>query len=438
MGKLTKRTVDAAVPQGRDYFLWDDDLPGFGLRVFGSGKKSYVAQYKIGGRGGRTRRMSLGLTTKLTADEARRKAGKILGAVSDGRDPASEREDARKALTVAELANLYLAEGKAEKPNKKASSWAADRSNIERHIKPLLGRIIARSLTQTNIARFQRDVAAGKTKANVKTGRHGRAIVEGGKGTAARSLAVLGALLQFGVGRGQLAANPAKGVRLFKGDKKERFLSEKEVATLADTLTELEGEALNPMMAAAIRLLMLTGCRKTEILSLRWVYVDAERACLRLPDSKTGAKVVPLATAALELLHELPRTAEWVLPAAKGKGHLVGLQKAWETVRDKAKMPGLRLHDLRHSFASFAVADGHSLYMIGKVLGHKQARTTEGYAHLAADPIKAVADRTAARISAAMNSGKAKDGADVVKLTSAAKPASPIRLAKDARHCQIS
>jgi integrase len=418
MSKLTKRTVDAERPEEREKFVWDEDLPGFGLRVFPSGRKSYVVQYKLGGRGGRTRRMTLGLHGKLTPEEARKRAAKLLGAVSDGADPAGERADAKRALTVADLAELYLSEGPAEKPNKKASSWAADRSNIERHIQPLLGRKLLNTLTAADIAKFQADVAAGKNKADIKTRKRGRAIVEGGRGTAARSLAVLGAMLQFAAGRKLIAANPAKGVRLLKGEKKERFLTEAEVARLADTLTAMETEhRLSSAAAAAVRLLLLTGCRKSEILSLRWDWVDGDRGCLRLPDSKTGAKVVPLAATALEVLSGLSRTSVYVLPAAKGDGHYSGLQKDWERVRVRAGLPGLRLHDLRHSFASFAVADGNTLFMVGKVLGHKQARTTEVYAHLADDPLRAVADRTAARIAAAMK-GAATDDGKVVPLRS--------------------
>jgi integrase len=165
-----------------------------------------------------------------------------------------------------------------------------------------------------------------------------------------------------------------------------------------------------------VRLLLLTGCRKSEILTLKWEWIDFERGCLRLPDSKTGAKVVPLAAAAIELLSRLPRSSDFVLPTAKGDGHYSGLQKDWERVRNRAKLPGLRIHDLRHSFASFAVADGHTLFMVGKVLGHKQARTTEGYAHLAADPLRAVADRTAARITAAME--RSGSTGDVVRFVS--------------------
>jgi integrase len=326
--------------------------------------------------------------------------------VAHGGDPSADRHRAREALTVTELADLYRREGPAAKPNKKASSWAADGSNIERHVKPLLGRKTAKALTQADIAKFQADVAAGKSRADIKTKKRGRAIVEGGRGTAARSLAVLGAMLQFAVDRKLIPTNPAKGVQLLKGEKKERFLSEAEVARLSDTVALMEREdRLSPGAAAAIRLLLLTGCRKSEILSLRWEWVDFERGCLRLPDSKTGPKVVPLAAAAMELLNGLPRASEYVLPAGKGIGHYTGLQKDWERVRVRAGLHGLRLHDLRHSFASFAVADGHTLFMVGKVLGHKQARTTEGYAHLATDPLRAIADRTAARIAAAMRSG---------------------------------
>jgi integrase len=405
MPKITKRTVDAALPapDGADHFLWDAEVKGFGLRVKSSGIKSYVLKYRIGSR---TRRLTIGKHgSPWTPEEARRRAGDLLRAVNDGRDPATEKAEARRDLSVADLADLYLDEGPAEKPNKKPSSWVTDRSNIERHIKPLLSRKMLKSLTQADVAKFQSDVASGKSKADVRTKSRGRAVVRGGKGTAARSLAVLGAMLQFGVGRGLTPVNPARGVPLLKGEKKERFLSDPEVARLAEAIAAMESEAaISSTAATAVRLLLLTGCRKSEILTLRWDWVDTERKCLRLPDSKTGAKVVPLAAAALELLGGLARepSSIFVLPAAKGAGYYTGLQKDWERIRARAGLSGLRLHDLRHSFASFAVADGHPLFMIGKVLGHKQARTTEGYAHLAADPIRAVADRTAARILTAM------------------------------------
>jgi integrase len=402
MPKITKRSVDSvAASADGDRFLWDSEVKGFGLRVKPSGVRSYVLKYRIGPH---TKRITIGRHgSPWTPDEARSHALDLLRELNKGRDPAVHKAEARRAVTIRELADLYTTEGPADKPNKKASSWATDHSNIERHIKPLLGKKLAQALTQADVAKFQADVATGKSRADIKTGKRGRAIVEGGRGTAARSLAVLGAMLQFAVGRRLVSANAAKGVPLLKGVLKERFLTEAEVARLAETLATMEDEhRLSPIAAIAVRLLLLTGCRKSEILSLRWEWVDIERSCLRLPDSKTGAKVVPLGSAALEVLLEMPRPSRFVLPAAKGQGHYTGLQKAWERVRERANLPDLRIHDLRHSFASFAVADGNTLFVVGKLLGHKQARTTEGYAHLANDPLRLAANRTAVRIVAAM------------------------------------
>lgn len=408
--KLSKRTVDAIrIDPARDVFAWDSGdgaIKGFGVRTKPSGASSYLVQYRT--KEGRTRRLVLGKVGVLTPGEARLLAAEKLKEVAYGGDPSADRHQTREALTIIELADLYLRDGPAEKPNKKASSWETDRSNIERHIKPLLGRKIAKSLTHADIAKFQFDVALGKSKADIKTKKRGRAIVAGGRGTAARSLAVVGAMLQFALHRKLIAQNPAKGVALFKGRRMERFLSDSEVARWADTVARMEEErTLHPSAAAGLRLLVLTGCRKSEIMTLNWSFVDFERRCLRLPDSKTGEKVVHLPSAAIDVLRKLPRLSNWVLPGDKrrradGDGPYTGLQDAWERVRAHADLADVRIHDLRHSFASFAIADGQSLFMISKLLGHKQTRTTERYAHLAADPIQAAADKTAERISAAI------------------------------------
>jgi integrase len=433
MPKLTKRIVDAATTTEPQAIIWDSEVKGFGLRVTGAGSRSYVLNYRTGA--GRSRRYTIGKHgSPWTCEGARDKAIAVMRALSDGVDPLDSKASAKVVITVAELVGLYLSDGPAEKPNKKASSWASDTSNFKRHVLPLIGDKSIKTLAYADISRFQADVAAGKTAADVKTGPRGRAMVKGGKPTAARSVAVLGAALQFGVGRGLLSANPAKGVVLFKGEKKERFLTDRELIALADALAVMEDDAsLNPTMATAIRLLLLTGCRKGEVLNLQWPWVDFERGCLRLPDSKTGAKVVPLAAAALDVLADLPRTSKYVLPSAHTGRAIVGLQKAWSTVRVRAtdlarrraledgepierapQLLGVRLHDLRHSYASFAVADGATLFLVGKVLGHKQTRTTEIYAHLHDDPLKAVADRTGAKIADALRVGasreKPKDG----------------------------
>jgi integrase len=417
---LTKRVVDAARPAATDFQLWDTKVRGLGLRVYPSGAKSFLLQYRNAAR--RTRKTVLGRYGTLTVDQARDRAIKLLGTILDGSDPSQDKREHRQAFTVGELADLYLTEGAVEKPNKKRSSWQTDRSNIERHIKPLLGAHIARGLTKTDVARFQSDVAAGKTAKDEKTRPRGRAIVRGGMGIASRALSVLSAMMTFGEGRGLVATNPAKGVQPFRGRKTERFLSESEVGLLGEALVEMERDRSLPMVAiAAIKLLLLTGARRGEILGLRWEEVDFERGCLRLKDSKTGAKVIRLAASALSVLEVLPRTGPWVLPAIKGSGHYVGLPKHWDAVKVRAnaiavqrqgqagpsslsipKFDDVRLHDLRHSFASFAVQSGGSLFLVGKVLGHKQSRTTERYAHLTDEPLLATAELAAQRIAHAL------------------------------------
>jgi integrase len=412
MPKLTKRFVDGMKTGQRDVILWDDELPRFGLRVKPTGAKTFVLQYR--NAQGRTRRLALGRVGELTPDQARAKAQRLRQSVRDGADPSAARHDARVDPTVAELVEQYLADGPADKPAKKASSWATDASNLRRHVVPILGRRHLATLTTADIQRFQRDVTQGKTAADVKTKLRGRAIVEGGPGTAARATVVLGAMLSWAVARGLRPANPAKGVKLNKLAKRERYLTAGELARLGEAFAVAQREGVNPLSLAALRLLLLSGCRKNEVLSLQWEHVDFDAAALRLPDSKTGTKVVPLGAPALKVLADHPRQAgsPYVFPAARGNGHHVGLPSVWRKVASAAGLKGVRIHDLRHGFASIAVADGSSLYIVGKVLGHTQAATTERYSHLDLDPVRAVADRTSRKIAAALQPA----GGEVISL----------------------
>lgn len=396
--RITKRLADTAAPQTRDVVLWDRDLPGFGLRVYASGRKSYVIQYRYNGQ---SFRLTLGLHGKITADEARQLAKTKLGRAAGGENPAEERTKSLNDPTINELCDLYLKEGPILKPQKKASTWKTDRSAIDRHIRPLLGRRKLASLTKMDIQRFQADVSVGKTATVERTGFRGKAIVRGGYGVAGRVTATLAAMLSFAVERGLRADNPASKVQLNKPRKRDRFLSGDELIALGRALRVEAQKPESRPSVAAIMLLLLTGCRKSEILTLRWRFIDWEQSLLRLPDSKTGAKVVPLGRPALELLRGLPQIENdpFVFPSPRQGRHLVGLQKVWERVRAAAGLPDVRLHDLRHSFASAAVAGGASLYMVGKVLGHRDSRTTEIYAHIGADPLKTVANETAGKLA---------------------------------------
>lgn len=411
MPKITKKLVDATGPAALpsaatgktpDLFIWDTEVHGFGLKVTPAGRKVFVLQYRD--KHHRSRRYTIGAYgSPWTVEQARDKARDLL-AMAEEIDPVDAKRAARRALTVGELVDLYLTEGPIDKPNKKQASWKQDESNLRRHVVPLLGSRVVRDLVAADIARFQSDVAAGKTAADTKLGHRARSIVRGGRGTAARTMAVLGAMMEFAVRRGLVQANPARGVEVAKPRTMERFLTVGELATLADGMATLqERRQLHDTHAAALRLLMLTGCRKNEVASLQWAHVDFERGCLRLPESKTGAKVVPLGAPAVTLLADQPRTSVYVFPAIRGgRGCIGGLQRAWDELRRFCGLQDVRIHDLRHSFASFAAADGASLFILGKVLGHAQASTTERYAHLSDDPLRALADRTAGRIASAL------------------------------------
>ncbi len=409
--RITKRIVDAAKACARDTWLWDSEVKGFGLKITPSGQKIYAVQYRTGGRETVTRRYTIGKHgSPWTPETARQEAIAIKARITQGEDPAAQKQDARSDLSVNELCDLYFAQPiiitKRGTP-KKASSLTTDKSNIDRHVRPLIGTKRATVLTRADIEKLQIDIASGKTAADVKTRKQGRAIVTGGKGTAARAVAVFAAILAYGVSIGVLTENPGRGVILFKANEKERFLSEAEQLKLGDALERAQAEGTHPSAIAAIRLLALTGCRKSEILTLQWRDIDFDHGLLLLPDTKTGKKTLPLARPVIDYVASLPRIEgnPYVLPGDVEEAHFVGLQKVWAGIRDAVGLKDVRLHDLRHSFASVGTDEGDSLQVIGRLLGHSKITTTQRYAHLSVNPVRDAVERIGGRIAAKLIPG---------------------------------
>ena len=404
--KITKRVVDGVESMDATYLVRDTEVKGFVLVVTPAGARSYAVDYRVGsGRGSPKRRLTIGKHgSPCTPETARAEAKRLLAEVAAGRDPATARQEDRKALTFGELIDLYLSEGVS---HKKVSTIKADRGRIEHHLRPLLGKLRANRIVRADVERMRNAVTAGKTADKVGNGEKRRpgSIAIGGKGAAAQCVALVGAIFAFAVERGLGAYNPARGVKKAPVRKIERFLSEAEIAQLAEALDAEVARSGNPYPPAAIKLLLLTGCRRGEIVNLCWDHVDFERECLRLPDSKTGAKIVYLNAPARALLQQLPRMADnpRVIPGMRADSASAAINKAWASARAAAGLADVRLHDLRHSFASVGVAGGLSLPIIGALLGHKHTTTTARYAHLSADPLRAANDAVDARIAAAMS-----------------------------------
>ncbi|MBN8977224.1 MAG: tyrosine-type recombinase/integrase [Rhizobiales bacterium] len=426
--KLNRRTVTALKAGKVPTSYYDDGLTGFGLLIRPTGARSWFVEYRpgVGGRGVAKRRMVIGSPDTLSPERARDAAAKILAKAELGGDPAAERGAERADITVADLCDIYLRDGV---EMKKASTITTDRSRIERHIKPLLGRKRVAAVTSLDVKTFMKNVANGKTARDVKTGKRGRSIVRGGKGAATRTVRLLGGIFTFAVEHKYRTDNPVHGVEKYPDGRNERYLTTAELNRLGTAIHEGETAGIphkpskskhapkektrtvvDQFAAAAIRLLIFTGSRLGEILNLRWAEVDLERGLLFLPDSKTGRKTVVLAGPAIAVLEQLPKAGIYVIAGetagAEDEKPRADLNRPWRAIRRRAGLEDLRLHDLRHSFASVGAGAGLGLPVIGKLLGHTQASTTARYAHLDADPVRRAANTIAGHIAAALKGGE--------------------------------
>lgn len=430
VAKIIKTTVDKLEPGERPFIVFDTDLRGFGVRVMPTGVMSYVVEYRpgSGGRNVAKRRVTIGKVGVITPDQARGKAKALLADVAHGDDPAADRRRARETPTFSTFATDMLdaaetvAEAKPEQAVLRLGSIRNYRSLLGKHVAPAIGSRKLDEIGKAEIAKLHAKV--GKT-----------------------SPAVANRILEF-IGRTYKAAadagvvdegmNPARGIKSFREVKRERFLSGDELQRLGAAILEAETVGLpwepdeakktkhvpknnqrtkiDPDAAAALRLLVFTGARLREILHLKWADVDLERGVLFV-HGKTGRRPVLLPAPAAAILAELPRRDVYVFPGERSTlekpAPRADLNRPWRAVSKRAGLTDVRLHDLRHSYASFAAAGGASLPIIGRLLGHTQPATTQRYSHLADDPLRAVADRVGATVAAAL-SGAAS--AEVISL----------------------
>ncbi len=425
--RLTKTLVDRLTPDETEYVAWCGKLAGFGCRVWPSGKKVFIVFYRAGGRSSKLRKKTIGTYGTLTVDQARREAEKYLASAQLGQDLVGEECKAKTEMTMSQLCDEYLEHGVALK---KPSTIATDIGRINGHIRPLLGKKKISAVTRKDIERFLNDVAKGKTANDQRTKKRGRSIIKGGKGTASRTVRLLGGIFTYAVNQGYLDNNPRLGVKTFKDRSMDRFLSDAEMEQLGQALVEAETiglpwkfndgaaakhrpteietmrEKMSSHVTGAIRLLILTGCRLREILHLKWSEVDFERHLLNLPDSKTGRKTVYLSRGAVDVLEALPRIGTYVVLGRNPDKPRSDIKRPWQRIADHAGLEGVRLHDLRHTFASQGAASGMSLQMIGALLGHKSPETTARYAHLTEDPLRRALNDMSTQLENAVVPGK--------------------------------
>jgi integrase len=402
--RLTKRTVEGLEPPSSgERVVWDDALTGFGMRILATGRRTYFVYGRTRAR--RQVKLKIGVHGPITAEKAREIASRELGKIASGADPVEEKKQSRAAeakrlgtLTVSQLCDKYLAEH--AQMHKRESSIGDDRSMIELVIKPKLGSKRVPDVEQDHIATLHRDLKATPYRAN-------------------RVLALLSKMFGLAVQPWKLRSdNPVTGVKRYDEQKRQRYLGTEALGHLADALAQHP----NRIIANAIRMLLLTGARRGEVLTMTWEQVEREPGVWVKPSAHTKLRRehrIPLSPGALQLLDDMQRYRKtdepYVFPGRSRGQPLVEIKNFWGFVSRAAGLEGVRIHDLRHTYASLLAASGFSLPIIGALLGHTQAATTHRYTHLADDPLR----EATGRVSAQLDAIRKRKGGDIVALRKA-------------------
>ena len=396
--KFTKRALESIPATGKRQHFFDDDFTGFALRVSEVGKKSFYYTYRVGkGRGSEKKWVMLGVFPTMTVEQALQKCKEMAAVILQGTDPSQEIREEKSAILITDALEQFNQEYVAKL---KPGTISYYNTIINAHLKPKFGKARARDLRYSEIARFHTAMKDTPYAAN-------------------RSVNILSVFLNWCELHGyrEKNSNPCKQIPLYKEEKRMVFMDEEVLSKLSDALATMEAnwierkrtggkrtleiiDTITPPAAAAFRLLMFTGARRMEILSLKWSYINFELGIAKLPDSKTGFKVLQLPVPALAVLESIPKVSEFVFPSDSATGHMTSLKGAWDALCKFAGLKGWRTHDLRHAFASIMVNSGASLPIIGKILGHTQSDTTQRYAHLQENPARKAAEEAAAKIAA--------------------------------------
>lgn len=403
--KITRTAVENAKPRDKPYFIWCRELTGFGLRIWPNARKIYYVRYRVTKGHDAKHLYPIGEHGQVTAEDARKLATVELAKAVAGQNPAKQRKEREKATSVKELCERYLDAadkgmvlGKRRRP-KAASTIYVDKGRIKHHIIPLLGKKDVSEITPTMVSKFMRDVMDGKTaKVEVSEKKRGKAVVEGGAGTASRTVGLLGGIMSFAISEGIITTNPVRGVIRPADNKKKRRLSPQEYRLLGNALDQASASGMPEEAIKGIRLLLLTGCRLKEIVELKWAEVDEDNLCFRLKFTKEGDSIRPVGKKVFDILDRIPRKEgnPFVLTSNSGEGHYGGLVGIWNRrFRTIPEIADVTPHTFRHSYASVAAECGHADSLISTLIGHANGTMTSQYVHRLTDEVTNAADVTA-------------------------------------------